>query len=61
MQYGEFQAGTLTREQLPVEAWRGFFRDNVIPNAVPEVWEARKGTLNSEFVQFKEENVVNER
>ena len=57
-QHGEFQAGTLTRDQLPVESWRGLYNDKVLPNAVSELWEERKGTLNPEFVRFMEENVI---
>ncbi len=60
-QHGEFQAGTLTLEQLPVESWRSFYHDNILPNALSEIWEMRRRTLRPDFVQFMVENVVNER
>ncbi len=60
-QHDEFQAGTLPREQVPVENWRTLYHDKFFPNAVSEIWEARKGVFNPEFVQFMEENVINER
>ncbi len=60
-QHGEFRAGTIAREELPIEAWRLIYHDKVVPNAVSELWETRRGALNSKFVQFMEENVVNER
>ena len=60
-QHAELQAGTLPIERLPVENWRRMYHEKFVPNAVSEVWDHRKGVFNDEFVQFMEENVINER
>ena len=60
-QHGEFQAGTLTLERLPVQNWRVIYHEKSVPNTVSEIWEQKKRVLNHDFVQFMEENVVNER
>ncbi len=44
-------------EDLPLETWRRMFRGGFIQAH----WETRKTEFNSEFVQFVDENVVNER
>jgi hypothetical protein len=60
-QHGEFQAGTLPMKRLPVENWRRMYHEKLVPNAVSKVWGNRKNVYNDEFIQFMEENVVNER
>ena len=60
-QYAELQAGTLPIERLPVENWRRMYHEKFVPNAISEVWDHRKGVFSDDFVQFVEENVVNER
>lgn len=58
--FAEYEAGTLTMEKIPVEAWRSYFHHQALPNIVSEVWPERKKMLNANFVKFVEENVVNE-
>ena len=60
-QHAELQAGTLSMERLPVENWRRIYHEKFVPNAVSAVWDHRKSVFSDEFVQFMEENVVNER
>lgn len=58
-QYGEYDVGVLTREQLPVAAWRSWFHGQAqVPIPIKDVWLGRKGMLNPDFVKFMEENVV---
>ena len=57
-EYNEFEAGMFTMEALPVEGYRSSIRSH--PSLL-EVWELRKSFLHPGFVQFMEENVVNER
>ena len=61
-QHGEYRAGTLRLDELPVSAWRLWYRGEggQVPLPVREVWEARRPALNPEFVKFMEQNVVNE-
>ena len=56
-QYDEFKAGTLAEEDLPVNAWTSRFRDTPI---FSDIWERTKVGRSPEFVQFMEENVINE-
>jgi hypothetical protein len=61
-QHREYRAGTLQLEELPVEAWRIWYRGEAqVPIPVRGVWEARKSALNPDFIEFMEQNVVNER
>jgi len=58
-QYGEYRAGMLPREQLPLAAWRAWFAgQGLSPIPFREVWELRKSTMNPEFVRFFEEEIV---
>ena len=57
-QYGEFRAGTLPRDRLPVGSWRQLYHERLVPNALAEAWEIRKPALHPSFVKFIEENVV---
>lgn len=58
-QYGEFQAGTLPRDRLPVASWRQLYHEKPVPNALPEAWKIRRTALHPSFVEFIEENVIN--
>ena len=61
-QYDEYRAGMLERQQLPVGAWRLWYHgQGQYPVPVEEMWQIRKEIVNPDFVQFMEENVVNER
>ncbi len=61
-QYGEYEAGMLEADDLPVGAWRLWFHGQAeVRMPVKEIWEGRRDVLNSGFVLFMEENVVNER
>ena len=60
-QHGEIRAGTLPLNRLPVDNWRRMYHEKFVPNAVSEVWNQRKNVHNDEFVQFMEDNVVNQR
>jgi len=58
-QYGEYVAGMLGRDKLPVDSWRIWFRgEGESPVPVKELWESRRDVMDSEFVKFFEENVV---
>ena len=58
-QYGEYKAGMLQFRELPVAAWKLWYRGEAeIPLPVRDVWEARRPVLTREFVRFMEENVV---
>ena len=58
-QYGEYAAGMLKKSELPIGAWRLWFHDKgPVPSPIRELYAMRKAVLNSEFVQFFEENVV---
>ena len=61
-QHREYRTGTLQLEELPVEAWRLWYRGEAqVPVPVKELWENRKSALNPDFIEFMEQNVVNER
>ena len=59
-QYGEYEAGMLDSDELPVGAWRLWFHEEA-ELAVPirEAWERRRDVISPNFAQFMEENVVN--
>ena len=58
-QYGEYAAGMLQKDELPVGAWRLWFHDEgPFPVPVREIYEMRKNVLNADFVVFFEDNVV---
>ena len=59
-QYAEYKAGMLDFSELPIPAWRVWYRGAAeVPMPIREVWEGRKQVLRTEFVQFMEEHVVN--
>jgi hypothetical protein len=61
-QYGEYRAGMLELEQLPIANWRRQYHgDDSVPNPVREYWESLREVVSPDFVDFMEENVVNER
>lgn len=58
-QFGEYQAGMLSLNQLPLPAWRLMFRgEGVVVAPIREVWESREDALNRDFVKFVRENVI---
>ncbi len=58
-QFGEYFAGMLRMSELPVGSWRMWFHGKgPFPVPIQEIYALRKDVLNSEFVQFFEENVV---
>ena len=58
--FREFQAGAI--ESNPVDAWRqNFHADRWDAPPMSESWSRAKYYLGEEFVQFMEENVVDER
>lgn len=59
-QYGEHAAGMLQKDELPIGAWRLWFHDRgPFPVPVREIYGMRKAVLNTDFVKFFEEHVVN--
>ena len=59
-QHGEYVAGMLRRETLPVASWRLWYHGKgQSPVPIEEVWKARKNVMNPAFVRFFDENVVN--
>lgn len=58
-QYGEYAAGMLQKSELPVGAWRLWYHDKgPFPVPVQAIYQMRKNVLNTDFVQFFEDNVV---
>jgi len=58
-QFGEYAAGMLQRDELPIGAWRLWYHDRgPVPSPVRETHDLRKSVLNARFVEFFEENVV---
>jgi hypothetical protein len=58
-QYGEYSAGMLKKQELPVGAWRLWFHNRgPFPTPVQEIYDIRKSVLNPAFVQYFEENIV---
>ena len=58
-QFGEYAAGMLRREELPVGAWRLWFNNKgPFPTPVRDIYDLRKSVMNPEFVRFFDENVV---
>lgn len=58
-QFGEYSAGMLRKDELPVGAWRLWFHDKgPYPVPVREIYALRKAVLNTEFVQYFDEEVV---
>jgi len=58
-QFGEYAAGMLRKEELPVGAWRLWFHGKgPYPVPVGEIYALRKAVLNPEFVQYFDEEVV---
>ena len=53
-QYGEYAAGSLREDELPMETWRSVARN--VPR-LREVWRDSTSTRDPEFVDFIERNV----
>lgn len=61
-QYGEYVAGMLRRDVLPVSAWQLWYHGKgQSPLPIEELWSLRKDVLNPAFVRFFEENVVDQK
>ncbi len=61
-QYHEYKAGMLEIEQLPIANWRRQYQgDDLDPNPVRDYWGRLRELVSADFVEFMEENVVNER
>ena len=59
-QYGEYKAGMLEIEQLPIANWRRQYHgEDSTPNAVRDYWESLREVVSADFVEFMEENVIN--
>ena len=59
-QYNEYAAGMLRKDQLPIQAWRGFYHNKTsIPLDIGAVWEVRKYFYTPGFAEFIDDNVVN--
>ena len=58
-QYGEYAAGMLQKDELPIGAWRLWFHNQgPFPVPVKEIYEMRKAVLNEAFVKFFDDHVV---
>jgi len=57
-EYGEYQAGRLSRQELPVDGWRRAFDIN---KSFVDVWPRAKQNLSRypEFLEFIESEVIN--
>ncbi len=61
-QFHEYKAGMLEIEQLPIANWRRQYHgEDSTPNPVRDYWESLREVVSADFVEFMEENVVNER
>jgi hypothetical protein len=65
-QYNEMVSGSVDESQLAVEGWRSQFTGETLSISghwpvLTEYWEASKFTYQPDFVQWMEENIVNER
>jgi len=59
-QYGEYKAGMLEIEQLPIANWRRQYHgEDSTPNPVRDYWESLREVVSADFVEFMEENVIN--
>lgn len=59
-QHGEYAAGMLRREVLPVDSWRlWYYGKGQSPLPIEEIWCSRKDVMNPSFVSFFEENIIN--
>jgi len=64
--FTEAQRGLIDENSIPLDSWRGYFsgRNLSTPGYWPNIsayWEASKTDFDPAFVEFMEENVVNER
>ena len=58
-QYGEYAAGMLQKDEIPIGAWRLWFHNKgPFPVPVKEIYEMRKAVLNEGFVKFFDDHVV---
>lgn len=58
-QYGEYAAGMLKKDELPVGAWRLWFHGKgPFPVPVQDIYSLRKSVLKKDFVDFFEKNIV---
>ena len=58
-QYGEYAAGMLKKQELPIGAWGLWFHGKgPFPVPVRDIYDLRKSVLNKDFVSFFEEHVV---
>jgi hypothetical protein len=49
----------LRKDELPVGAWRLWFHDKgPFPTPVRDIYDLRKSVMNTDFVQFFDENVA---
>ena len=59
-QYGEYKAGMLEIEQLPIANWRRQYHgEDSTPNPFRYYWKSLRGLLSPDFVELMEENVTN--
>jgi hypothetical protein len=56
--YEQYRDGLIEQEVLPIEAWRSILLEGTI---LPEIWKQRSSLLTPDFVEWMEENVVDER
>ena len=64
--FTEAQRGLIDENSIPLDSWRGYFsgRNLSTPGYWPNIsayWETSKTDFDPAFVEFMEENVVNER
>jgi len=61
-QYAEYRAGMLQVEQLPIANWRRQYQGkDSMPNPVRDYWEDLSEVVSPDFVEFMEDNVINQR
>jgi hypothetical protein len=59
-QYGGYQAGMLSIDELPIGVWRLMYRgQSEIPIPLKDVWTRRRTVMDLNFAQFMDEHVAN--
>ena len=57
--YGEYEAGLIESEDMPIGGWRVWFHGDM--TAMADYWrQAKNSSYRPDFVQWMEDNVVNE-
>ena len=61
-EYGQYQAGDLELDDLPVTGWRNAYHGRGLRrlDRFPVIWEQFRANLDQDFVEFIEANVIDQ-